>query len=88
MQTLEQTKILKFQADWCQPCKMMSAIVENLGIQVECVDVDDDENRELAAKYNIRNLPTMVAVQGDIELSRLIGAHPKNKVQDWYDDLK
>ena len=57
-------KVLKFQASWCQPCKMLSRVVEEAKdkITVQIEEVDIDENTELAKKFNIRGVPTLVMV--------------------------
>ena len=57
-------KVLKFQASWCQPCKMLSRTVEEAKdkINVPIEEVDIDENTELAKKFNIRGVPTLVLV--------------------------
>lgn len=57
-------KVIKFQASWCQPCKMLGKVIEDakdkLAIPVEEVDID--ENMELAKSFNVRGVPTMVVV--------------------------
>ena len=57
-------KVLKFQASWCQPCKMLSRVVDEAKdkISVPIEEVDIDENAELAKKFNIRGVPTLVMV--------------------------
>ena len=69
-------KVLKFEASWCQPCKMLSRVVEDAGdkitIPVEVIDID--QNREMAIKYGIRGVPTMVVVEDDgTEIKRQSG---------------
>jgi len=72
-------KFIYFSAEWCGPCKMLSPIMSELsskGMPVEKVDVDF--NREFALKYGIRNIPTVVLVNGDKEIKRFVGANPAN----------
>ena len=67
-------KIIKFAASWCQPCKMLSKMIEgeDLGAPVEEVDID--ENVDLAKQYNIRGVPTMVLVDDEgKEVKRISG---------------
>lgn len=68
-------KILKFQATWCAPCKMLSKVFEDIkpDLQHELVEVDIDENSDLARQYNIRGVPTLVLVDGDTEIERKSG---------------
>lgn len=52
-------KILKFAAEWCGPCKMLSKTLEGYtGIEIQEIDIDKDQ--EVAIRYNIRGVPTLV----------------------------
>jgi len=68
-------KILKFYATWCGPCKSLSAVIESIKDEIpyEIEEIDSDENMDMARKYNIRSLPTMVIVDGDTEIKRQMG---------------
>lgn len=56
--------IIDFMATWCEPCKMQEPILEKLkekfGDKVEFKKIDVDEDNELANKYNIHAVPTLV----------------------------
>lgn len=59
-------KVLKFYADWCGPCKMLSKMMENMDdLGVEVVNVDVDNDQEVAIRYGIRGVPTMVVIDDD-----------------------
>jgi thioredoxin 1 len=63
-----QTPVLvDFSAEWCGPCKMMGPVLEQLkdkmADKVRILKVDVDSNRELASKYNIRSVPTLMLFQ-------------------------
>lgn len=69
-------KILKFYADWCGPCKVLAKNLEvfkekHPDIEVVSINVEDDE--ELSAKYNIRNVPVLIKLVDDIETARRVG---------------
>ncbi len=78
--------ILKFSADYCQPCKQLTKILEGVGIEVKEVDIAKEP--ELTAKYNIRNVPTMVYVFDDAEYGRLIGLKTAKEITEWVDECE
>lgn len=65
-------KVLKFYATWCAPCKGLSMIVEGVKDSIDTVieDVDIEKDTELAVKYGIRSVPTMVVVNDSGEVIR------------------
>ena len=69
-------KVLKFYADWCQPCKMVSVIIEGAKdkIAVPVEEINIDENNDIAKKYGIRGVPTLVMVDDEgVEVKRQVG---------------
>jgi thioredoxin 1 len=69
-------KVLKFYADWCQPCKMVSAIMENVKdkLTVPVQNINIDEDNATAKKYGIRGVPTLVMVDDEgVEVKRQVG---------------
>ena len=75
-------KLVKyFSATWCGPCKAFKPIMQevaNEGYSVEFIDVDQEQNK--AVKYNVRSVPTTVVEENGVEVSRFIGAIPKDQV--------
>ncbi|KAF9246433.1 thioredoxin-like protein [Melanogaster broomeanus] len=76
--------LVDFYADWCNPCKMISPILEKLtgdattktgsGRSLDLVTVDTDKEFELAQKYHIRSLPTVMAFKDGKPVDHFIGA--------------
>ncbi len=56
--------LVDFSAEWCAPCKMLAPVLEQLkrkmGEKIRILKVDIEKNRDLAMKYNIRSVPTMI----------------------------
>lgn len=74
--------LVDFWAQWCGPCRMLAPILDELGGQFEgkakIAKVDADVSQDLAARYNIQALPTLVLFKNGAELERLVGARPKS----------
>ncbi len=68
--------LVDFTAAWCGPCKLQSAILEQLACvedRVSVAAVDVDESPHLAARYGIRGMPTLVLFEGGREKGRRLG---------------
>jgi len=66
-------KILKFAAEWCGPCKMLSKTLEGY-TDVEIQEIDIDKDQEVAIRYGIRGVPTLVLLDDNgSELRRKSG---------------
>ena len=79
----EKPVLVDFYADWCGPCKMLSPIVnqvaeENKDIKVVKVNVDDAQ--DLAMKYQVMSIPTLVVIKEGKEINRSVGLIDKNQV--------
>ncbi len=76
-------KVLRFTASWCQPCKMLEKTLEDVETQIPIEVIDIDENQGLAMDYGIRGVPTLVMLDGDIEVKRVSGMLMKNQLTEW-----
>ena len=81
----DKTVLIDFYADWCGPCKMMSPIVdeiaeENTNIKVGKVNVDD--NMEVAEKYQIMSIPTIMVVKGGEVTKQFVGVTSKSEIEE------
>lgn len=68
-------KILKFSASWCGPCKMLSMTIAGIKDQIPypIEEIDIDVSTDMAQKFGIRGVPTMVLLDGDKEVKRKVG---------------
>ena len=78
-------KILYFSAAWCGPCKTLGPIMEGLSGEIVYSKVDVDKDSELSAKYNVRNIPTLILLNefGD-EVGRKVGVQSKESILNFY----
>jgi thioredoxin 1 len=79
--------VVDFWAEWCGPCRMIAPALEeiasSLGEKVKIVKLNVDENPQVAAKYNIQSIPTLMIFKNGNMSSRQIGAAPKQKLEQW-----
>ena len=75
-------KYLYFSAGWCAPCKTLAPIMNEVSSEVPVNKIDIDSQSELAIKYNVRNIPTVILVNGDVEIKRFVGVQSKNTYLD------
>lgn len=67
-------RVLKFYADWCGPCKMLTKVLEDYKGDVQIQEINIDEHQEVAIRYGIRGVPTMVLLNdNDGEVARKVG---------------
>lgn len=70
-------KLLKFSASWCGPCKMLSMTIAGIKNEISypIEEIDIDENNDMAQKFSIRGVPTLVLVDNNNkEVKRKVGA--------------
>ena len=69
-------EVKKFYAEWCGPCKMLTPIMENVKTKftdVSFQDVNIDEQFEIAQKYYVRSVPTVIIEKNGEEIQRFAG---------------
>ncbi len=79
----EKPVLLDFWATWCPPCMMQSPIVDELAKERSDIvvgKVNTDEQPELAAAFEVENIPTLVVMRGGKVSARLVGLHTKEQI--------
>lgn len=83
--------MVDFWAAWCGPCRMVGPIIDDISKEYEGKAVvgklDVDANQEFAAKYGVRNIPTVLIFQNGEVVGRQVGVAPKTTYAEALDQL-
>jgi thioredoxin 1 len=92
-EVLQSSKLVMvdFWATWCAPCRIIAPTVEELAKEYEgrakFVKVNTDENSDLASRYNIRGIPTLMFIKNGQVIDQIVGAVPKSQLKAKLDSL-
>ncbi len=76
--------LVDFWATWCQPCRMVAPIVEEIAGEqagkLKVVKLDVDENQNTAMQYGVSSIPTLILFKGGQPVERIVGFSPKERL--------
>ena len=76
--------LVDFWAQWCGPCLMLGPVLEKVAVkysnQLKVRKLNVDENREIAADYQIMSIPCLIIFRGGMEIGRIIGFMDENRL--------
>lgn len=76
-------RVIRFTADWCQPCKMMAKVIDEVKPDIPIEVIDIDSNSDIALEYGIRTIPTLVMLDGNTEVKRSTGVLKAEELRNW-----
>ena len=78
--------LVDFWAPWCGPCRLVSPVVESIGDahadKLTVAKVNTDENQQLAMRYSIFSIPTLIVFRDGREAARLVGYMPQEAMEE------
>ncbi len=79
--------VVDFWAEWCGPCKMIAPALDEISAElngkVKIAKVNIDENPELATRFGVRSIPTLMLFKGGEVADMKVGAAPKTALSHW-----
>ena len=75
--------LLDFWASWCGPCRMVSPIVDEIAAErsdIKVCKINVDEQPELAARFGVMSIPTLVVMKNGKVINQAVGARPKAQI--------
>lgn len=83
--------MVDFWAVWCGPCQMVAPIIEELATEyagkVKVMKLNTDENPEVAGRYQVMSIPTILFFKNGQPVEKLVGARPKRQFKEIIDSL-
>lgn len=79
--------LIDFWASWCGPCRMVSPVVDEIAEEVQgkkVGKVNVDEEPELAQRYGVMSIPTLVVIKNGTVVKRAVGVQPKQTILDMF----
>ena len=79
--------VVDFWAEWCGPCRMIAPALEEIATEmagkVTIAKLNIDENPDVALRFGVRSIPTLILFDGGKPAAIQVGALPKNRLVEW-----
>lgn len=87
----EGVSLVDFNAPWCSPCRALEPVIKDLKQEysgrASVIEVNIDENRDLATRFRVQSIPTLILFNQGREMKRFVGLQSKNKLTRSLDEL-
>ena len=77
--------LVDFYADWCGPCKMLGTVLEDIDTNI--IKINVDTHQELAMKFGVMSIPTVIIYKNKREVNKFIGFKSKEEIIDLLKEL-
>lgn len=79
--------LVDFYAEWCGPCKMLAPILEQLEDKINIIKINVDEHDDLAMKYRVMSIPTLIFFKDGEKKDEIVGFHSKDELEKYINKL-
>ncbi|HSS10401.1 MAG TPA: thioredoxin [Acidimicrobiales bacterium] len=84
VKSADRAVLVDFWAEWCGPCKMIAPILEEIAVEhaekLTVAKLNVDDNPQIALRFEVMSIPTMILFKDGEPVSRLVGARPKGRL--------